>query len=87
MKIKLKKFTELSKRILPHEAQYLALIHNFQDEEKQQIFNQVVKMHFHRAFYFDDDNIDKKNTIILKIGWKKADFHRCRPDYRMDNAL
>jgi hypothetical protein len=42
MKIKLKKFTELS-RILPHEAQYLALIHNFQDEEKQQIFNQVVK--------------------------------------------
>jgi hypothetical protein len=47
--IKLKKITELSKRILPHEAQYLALIHNFQDEEKQ-FFNQVVKMHFQSVF-------------------------------------
>ncbi|MGO4905673.1 hypothetical protein [Flavobacterium sp. W20_MBD1_R3] len=72
MKIKLKKFTELSKSILPHEAQYLALISNFQDPEKQQIFNQVVKNSVSESIFISfDDNIDKRKFNYIKNWMEK----------------
>jgi hypothetical protein len=72
MKIKLKKFTELSKSILPHEAQYLALISNFQDTEKQQIFNQVVKNAVSESIFISfDDNIDKRKFNYIKNWMEK----------------
>ena len=42
MKIKLKKFTEFSKTILPNEAKYLEKQYQFVDEEKLQIIQLVV---------------------------------------------
>jgi hypothetical protein len=72
MKIKLKKFTELSKSILPHEAQYLALISNFQDPEKQQIFNQVVKNAVSESIFVSfDDSIDKRKFNYIKNWMEK----------------
>lgn len=72
MKIKLKKFTELSKSILPHEAQYLALISNFQDIEKQQIFSQVVKNAVSESIFISfDDNIDKRKFNYIKNWMEK----------------
>ncbi|WP_258105817.1 hypothetical protein [Marinoscillum sp. MHG1-6] len=41
MKIKLKKFTEFASDILPHEADYLASIQQFEDQEKADILNKI----------------------------------------------
>lgn len=76
MKVKLKKFTELSKGILPHEARYLALTCNFQDSEKLQIFNQVVQNALpENAFSAFDDLVDKRKYNYIK-NWieKKLTF-------------
>ena len=42
MKPKLKKFTEFSQNILPHEATYLSALHQFKDPEKSQIIELVI---------------------------------------------
>jgi hypothetical protein len=67
MKIKLKKFTELSKSILPHEARYLTLICNFQEIEKIQIFKQVCENALsENTFIVFDDTIDKRKYNYIK---------------------
>ena len=72
MKIKLKKFTELSKKILPHEAQYLALINNFQDDGKRHIFNQVVENALSQSVFVSfDENIDKRKYNYIKNWMEK----------------
>ncbi|QCX36904.1 hypothetical protein FF125_00075 [Aureibaculum algae] len=42
MKTKLKKFTDFSQHILPHEATYLSAFHQFKDPEKTQIIELVI---------------------------------------------
>lgn len=67
MKVKLKKFTETSKNILPNEAQYLASIANFQDEEKKEIFNRVVENATSQGkFKSFNENIDKRKYNYIK---------------------
>lgn len=67
MKIKLKKFTELSKSILPHEARYLNLNCNFQDTEKLQIFNLLIENALsENKFIAFDDNVDKRKYNYIK---------------------
>lgn len=66
-KVKLKKFTEFSKTILPNEAKYLVSQHQFTDNEKTEILNQLVngaltnnaKGHF-------DTSIDKRKYSYVK---------------------
>lgn len=72
MKVKLKKFTETSKNILPNEAQYLASIANFQDEEKKEIFNRVVENATSQGkFKASTKTLTRENIIILNLGLKK----------------
>lgn len=74
MKIKLKKFTEFSKTILPNEAKYLASEHLFTDDEKTEIINRLAKSAISNTSKANfDTNIDKrkysyvKNWILKKL--------------------
>ncbi len=67
MKVRLKKFTELSKSILPHEARYLASVCNFQDTEKREIFNLLVENALsENTFTLFDEKIDKRKYNYIK---------------------
>jgi hypothetical protein len=67
MKIKLKKFTAISKSILPNEAHYLTKIANFQDAEKNEIFNRVIEnATSQNTFKTFDENIDKRKYNYIK---------------------
>ena len=67
MKIKLKKFTEFSKTILPNEAKYLEKQYQFVDEEKLQIIQLVVAnaLSQNSSKHFDE-NIDKRKYSYIK---------------------
>lgn len=67
MKPKLKIFEEFSSNILPHEARYLSTIANFQDSEKQEIFNKLI----HNAQFPEqpekyNSDIDKRKYHYIK---------------------
>lgn len=67
MKPKLKIFEEFSSSVLPHEARYLQTLANFQDGEKQEIFDTVI----HNAINPDnqksfDTEIDKRKYYYIK---------------------
>lgn len=67
MKIKLKKFTEFSKTILPNEAKYLASTVKFVDNEKKLIINQLINnaLPENKTIYFDE-SIDKRKYSYIK---------------------
>lgn len=85
MKVKLKKFTEFSKTILPNEAKYLDAIYQFTDTEKQRIISQVISNALSkdkpvlfnaeinkRKYSYIKDWIERKLTSIdvdLNIAW------------------
>lgn len=67
MKPKLKIFEEFSRSVLPHEARYLQSLANFQDSEKQQIFETVI----YNAINSDqlknfDSEVDKRKYHYIK---------------------
>ncbi|WP_262732219.1 hypothetical protein [Gaetbulibacter sp. NE] len=67
MKIKLKKFTEFSKTILPNEAKYLASEHLFTDDEKTEIINRLAKSAISNTSKANfDTNIDKRKYSYVK---------------------
>ena len=67
MKQKLKKFTEFSKTILPHEANYLKSIIQFTDSEKLQIINLLIANASSKLEFKDFDvNINKRKYSYIK---------------------
>ncbi|WP_053975948.1 hypothetical protein [Mangrovimonas xylaniphaga] len=68
MKVKLKKFTEFSKSILPNEAKYLAsLSHQIQDDEKMQILTRIIDNAVLETGFVDFDvAIDKRKYTYIK---------------------
>lgn len=72
MKIKLKKFTEFSKSILPNEAKYLASIHKFTDSEKIRIMEQLVSNALSQdQFSKFDTAFDKRKYTYIKTWIEK----------------
>tara|TARA_R110002073_G_scaffold279026_1_gene443113 strand:- start:388601 stop:390016 length:1416 start_codon:yes stop_codon:yes gene_type:complete len=67
MKIKLKKFTEFSQHILPHEATYLSALHQFKDPEKCAIIEVVIAnaLSENNPLAFDQ-TIDKRKYSYIK---------------------
>ncbi len=67
MKTKLKKFTEFSQHILPHEATYLCGLHQFKDPEKKQIIELVISNSLteNNPLAFNQD-IDKRKYSYIK---------------------
>lgn len=67
MKQKLKKFTEFSKTILPHEANYLKSVIQFMDSEKLQIINLLIANASSKLEFKDFDvNINKRKYSYIK---------------------
>ena len=67
MKQKLKKFTEFSKTILPHEANYLQSVIQFTDEEKLQIINLLITNALSKIEFKDfDTSINKRKYSYIK---------------------
>lgn len=67
MKIKLKKFTEFSKTILPNEAIYLVSQHLFTDDEKTEIINRLAKRAISNKSKTNfDTSIDKRKYSYVK---------------------
>lgn len=67
MKAKLKKFTDFSKSILPHEANYLKTIIKFTDEEKLHIINLLISNAQSNNNFSDfDTKIDKRKYSYIK---------------------
>ncbi len=67
MKTKLKKFTEFSKTILPHEAKYLQTVYQFKGNEKREISNLIIKNALSKNSFTDfDTSIDKRKYSYIK---------------------
>ena len=72
MKPKLKVFEDFSKALLPHEARYLQSLGNFQEEEKQEIFQTLI----HNSLEPEDElvfnsNFDKRKYHYIKTWSEK----------------
>lgn len=67
MKPKLKVFEDFSKALLPHEAKYLQNLGNFQEEEKQQIFQILI----HNA-------LQPEQEINFNIEFDKRKYHHIK---------
>lgn len=81
MKLKLKKFTEFAKEILPHEASYLIRVNNFQDEDNRKILERIVYNANHANEPKDyDTSIDKRKYSNLK-NWIESKFESADVDY------
>ena len=87
MKIKLKKFTEFSKRILPNEANYLASVHRFVDEEKIRIIEQVIEnaLSPHQFKNFDTTYDKRKYTYVKN--WIKRKLTAIDVDKTTDRLM
>jgi len=67
MKRKLKKFTEFSQTILPHEANYLQSVVQFTDGEKLQIINLLISNALSKLEFKDfDTKINKRKYSYIK---------------------
>ena len=67
MKQKLKKFTEFSKTILPHEANYLKSVIQFTDDEKLKIINLLISNALSKLEFKDFDTaINKRKYSYIK---------------------
>jgi len=67
MKQKLKKFTEFSKTILPHEANYLESVIQFTDDEKLKIINLLISNALSKLEFKDFDTaINKRKYSYIK---------------------
>ena len=72
MKPKLKIFEDFGKALLPHEARYLKNLANFQDAEKQEIFQNLVQnsLHPENEISFNSE-IDKRKYNHIKTWAEK----------------
>ncbi|WP_053970272.1 hypothetical protein [Mangrovimonas sp. ST2L15] len=67
MKVKLKKFTEFNKQLLPNEARYLASKENFLDAEKKAIFDLLISNCLNQTGFEEfDDSINKRKYSYIK---------------------
>ena len=64
MKPKLKVFEDFSKALLPHEAKYLQSLGNFQEEEKQEIFQTLIH-----------NSIQPENELPFNTDFDKRKYH------------
>lgn len=70
--MKLKKFTEFSKSILPNEAKYLQTVYQFKGEEKRIISDLVIKNALSKKGFTDfDTSIDKRKYSYVKSWTQK----------------
>lgn len=67
MRNKLQKFTDFANSLLPHETAYLLSIQQFQDTQRLEILEQIVKnsQNIHKPIPFDE-SIDKRKYSHLK---------------------
>jgi hypothetical protein len=76
LKQKLKKFTEFSKTILPHEANYLKRIIQFTDGEKLQIINLLISNALSKLEFKEyDTTINKRKYSYIKDWIEKKLLH------------
>lgn len=67
MKVKLKKFTEFSKTILPHEANYLKSVIQFTDDEKLDIIHLLISNALSKNSFEDfNTSINKRKYSYIK---------------------
>ena len=67
MKPKLKVFEDFSKALLPHEAKYLQSLGNFQDEEKQEIFQNLIQ-----------NSLNPESELSFNSDFDKRKYHHIK---------
>lgn len=67
MKPKLKIFEDFSKALLPHEAKYLQSLGNFQEEEKQEIFQNLIQ-----------NSIEPEKELSFNLDFDKRKYHHIK---------
>ncbi|MEO1051909.1 MAG: hypothetical protein AAFX87_14860 [Bacteroidota bacterium] len=84
MKIKLKKFSEFAKDILPHEASYLLRVNHFQDEDNRKILERLAYNANHITEHVPyDTTIDKRKYSNL-MRWIENKFRDADVDYNFE---
>lgn len=67
MKPKLKVFEDFSKALLPHEAKYLQSLGNFQDKEKQEIFQNLIQ-----------NSLNPESELSFNSDFDKRKYHHIK---------
>ncbi|MEP2773171.1 MAG: hypothetical protein ABJH05_13555 [Fulvivirga sp.] len=83
-KQKLKKFSEFSEKILPHEASYLLSIENFEDDTKRGILERIAhnSNNFNRPIAYDT-TVNKRKYSNLK-NWIESKLNDINVDYHFE---